>query len=109
MELHLQSEVDASGSAAWNFQMGAQPQNSAGCFGNYTEQARVGKGGPGTPKCRSREGSRVARGFRVHSRLSLGAKHPFSEKKPRQSEGESALLGTQNGGLAEDSQWALKQ
>lgn len=51
----------------------------------------------------------MARGCRAHSVPSLGIRHPFSERKRRQREGESALLGTQNGGLAEDSQRVLKQ
>lgn len=51
----------------------------------------------------------MARGCRAHPAPPLGIRHPFSEKKPRQREGESALLGTQNGGLAKDSQQVPKQ
>lgn len=81
--------------------MGAQPQNSAGYYGSHQlNKPEWGKVGQEPRKCRSRERSRMAKGCRVHSSPTVGVRNPFSEKKPRQRKDESALFGTQTGGLA---------
>ena len=80
--------------------MGAQSQNSAGYYGSHQlNKPEWGKVGQEPQKCKIREESRVTRSCRLCSRAPLHVRHPFSEKKPRQREGESALLGTQRGSL----------
>lgn len=88
--------------------MGAEPQDSAGYYGNHQLRKPEWEVCQGPPKYRNREGPRAVRCRRIHSRPTLGVRHSFSEKKPRQREDESALLGTQHGGLARGRQ-ALKQ
>ena len=72
--------------------------NSASYRGNHQpSKPEWGKAAQEPPEFRNKKGPTAARGY---SLLSFGGQVPFSGKKLRPREDESALFGTPHGGLA---------
>lgn len=76
--------------------------NSAGYYGNHSPASQNGGRYPGPPPHRIQEQKGIQYGQRLQILVLLGVRYPFSEKKLRPTENESALLGTPHGGLARE-------